>query len=65
MKRVLVVKSAFGDHTRGSVIEDSEEIDKVLAGENAHHVMLSDHDNEDAPVIADDAVPAAKRKSKS
>lgn len=41
--RVLVVKGAFGGHSRGSVIKDRAEITKVLAGENAHHVIQSEH----------------------
>jgi hypothetical protein len=62
MKRVLVVKSAFGDHTRGSVIDDPAEIERVLAGGNAHHVSVSTHDVEAAPPGATEAVPA-KRKT--
>jgi hypothetical protein len=42
--RVLVAKSDFGGHTRGSKITDQKEIEAVLAGENAHHVIQSDHD---------------------
>jgi hypothetical protein len=44
--RVLVVTSAFGSHSRGSRITDAAEIAKVLAGENSHHVIQSDHPDE-------------------
>jgi hypothetical protein len=41
--KVLVVKSAFGGHERGSKITDATQIEEILAGENAHHVIVSDH----------------------
>lgn len=52
--RVLVVKGAFGGHSRGSKITDPAEIAKVLAGENAHHVIQSDHPGEIEPVDVSD-----------
>jgi hypothetical protein len=47
--RVLVVKGAFGGHSRGSRIIDPAEIDKILAGENAHQVIQSNHPDEVQP----------------
>ena len=47
--RVLVVKGAFGGHSRGSKITDPAEIAEVLAGENAHHIIQSDHPEEIQP----------------
>ncbi len=44
--RVLIVTSAFGDHQKGSKITDPSEIADVLAGENASHVIQSDHADE-------------------
>jgi hypothetical protein len=34
---ILVVVQPFGDYQRGDKITDQATIDKVLAGENAHH----------------------------
>lgn len=34
----LVVVHPFGPHQRGTKIEDSAEVDKILAGEHVHHV---------------------------
>jgi hypothetical protein len=44
MARVLVVNNPFGGHDKGARITDPDEIEKVLAGEHAHHVVQSDHD---------------------
>ena len=43
MAIVLVVTNPFGGHSRGDRITDPKEIAQVLAGENAHHVIQSDH----------------------
>lgn len=44
MARVLVVINPFGGHDRGDRITDAKEIEKLLAGEHAHHVVQADHD---------------------
>ena len=44
--KVLVVTNPFGGHEKGHRITDSAEIDKILAGEHAHHVVQADHDIE-------------------
>ena len=41
--RVLVVTSPFNGHEKGSVISDEATIKEVLVGENAHHVIQSEH----------------------
>jgi hypothetical protein len=43
MAKVLVVINPFGGHDKGARITDPEEIQKVLAGEQANHVIQSDH----------------------
>jgi hypothetical protein len=43
--RVLVVTNPFGGRERGDRITDAAEIEKVLSGEHAHHVVQSDHDD--------------------
>jgi hypothetical protein len=47
MARVLVVVNPFGGLGKGDRITDPEEIKKVLAGEQAHHVIQSDHSDLD------------------
>ena len=44
--RVLVVINEFGGHSKGHRITDEDEIEKILDGEHAHHVVASDHDEE-------------------
>ena len=41
--RVLVVTNPFGGRDRGDRITDPKEINAVLAGEHAHHVVQADH----------------------
>jgi hypothetical protein len=41
--RVLVVKSDFKDHSRGSVISDETEIAEILKSPNRIHVVAADH----------------------
>lgn len=41
--KVLVVVNPFGGRAIGDRISSSDEITAVLAGENAHHVIASDH----------------------
>jgi hypothetical protein len=43
MARVLVVKHEFGGRAKGDRITDAAEIAEILAGEQAHHVLQSDH----------------------
>lgn len=43
MARVLVVINPFGGHDRGHRITDDAEIEKILASEQAHHVVQTDH----------------------
>ena len=45
MARVLVVTNPFGGRSHGDRITDPAEIEAVLSGENAHHVVQSDHDD--------------------
>jgi hypothetical protein len=49
MAKVLVVMNPFGGHSKGDRITDPSEIEKVLAGEQAHHVLQSDHKDLDVP----------------
>lgn len=42
--KVLVVTNPFGGKETGDRITDAKEIESVLAGEHAHHVVQSDHD---------------------
>ncbi len=49
MARVLVVAEPFNGHDKGDRITDPQEIEKVLAGEQAHHVIPSDHADLDTP----------------
>ncbi|WP_020472364.1 hypothetical protein [Zavarzinella formosa] len=46
MTRVLVVTNPFAGHDRGARITDPDEIEAILAGEHAHHVVPSDHPTE-------------------
>ena len=48
---VLVVTNPFGGHGIGHCITDPAEIARVLAGENAHHVVPSYHDIEPAEEV--------------
>ncbi len=41
--RVLVVTNPFQGREKGELITDPEEIDAVLASENAGHVVAADH----------------------
>lgn len=41
--KVLVVTNPFGGHGNGHAISDPAEIEKILAGEHAHHVVAADH----------------------
>jgi hypothetical protein len=63
--KVLVVTSAFGGHTRGSKITDPAEIEKVLAGENAHHVTPSDHDDGESPQVTAEVKPTSRKATES
>jgi hypothetical protein len=49
MAIVLVVTNPFGGLSHGDRITDPSEIDSVLAGENAHHVVQADHADVPAP----------------
>ena len=44
--RVLVVTNEFGGHAKGHRITDEAEIEAVLNGEHAHHVVAADHPDE-------------------
>ena len=44
--RVLVVINEFGGHAKGHRITDEDEIEAILDGEHAHHVVASDHPDE-------------------
>ena len=48
--KVLVVHNPFGGHEIGHAISDPAEIERVLAGEQAHHVVAAEHP--DSPVEA-------------
>lgn len=47
MARVLVVNNPFGGRNKGDRITDPKEIEKVLAGEQAHNVVQSNHSDLD------------------
>ena len=49
MAIVLVVTNPFGGLSHGDRITDPAEIDTVLSGENAHHVVRPDHADVPAP----------------
>ena len=42
--QVLVVTNPFGGHEKGDRIKDPKQIEEILAGEHAHHVVRADHD---------------------
>lgn len=44
MAKVLVVIQPFGGRDRGQHITDAEEMEKILSGEHAHHVVQADHE---------------------
>ena len=43
MARVLVVTNPFEGRSRGDRITDPEEMEEILSGEHAHHVVRADH----------------------
>lgn len=43
MARVLVVTNPFGGRSQGERITDAKEIEEILSGEHASHVVRSDH----------------------
>jgi hypothetical protein len=49
MAIVLVVTNPFGGLSQGDRITDPAEIEAVLSGENAHHVVRADHADVPAP----------------
>ena len=62
MARVLVVKNAFGDFSLGDRITDPDQIDATLAGDNAGHVLVSDHaDLNPAPATSRKASAVAEQ----
>ena len=48
--KVLVVKNPFNGHDIGHWITDPAEMAKVLAGEQAHHVVAGEHSDPETPV---------------
>lgn len=52
---VLVVINPFGGHETGHRITDPSEIEAVLAGEHAHHVVRSDHEIEEPTTTSKEA----------
>jgi hypothetical protein len=51
----LVVTNPFGGHAKGERIIDPQEIDSILSGEHAHHVVRAVH--ADAPSITPGETP--------
>jgi hypothetical protein len=43
MANVLVVTNPFGGHVRGDRITDPHEIEQILEGEHASHVIRANH----------------------
>ncbi|QEH36507.1 hypothetical protein OJF2_50910 [Aquisphaera giovannonii] len=48
--KVLVVTNPFGGREAGERITDPKEIESILAGEYAHHVVQADHDEAPKPI---------------
>jgi hypothetical protein len=46
--RVLVVKNPFGDFKRGDTITDEKDIERILSGDLAAHVVVSIHADKSA-----------------
>lgn len=55
--RVLVVKSAFKDYQKGSVISDEADVTEILAGPQKVHVVVSEHEDAPAPVSTSPVIP--------
>ena len=51
---LLVVTNPFGGREKGDRITDPAEIERILAGEHAHHVVRSDHEIELAGDVTGD-----------
>ncbi|MCE9565844.1 MAG: hypothetical protein K8U57_27785 [Planctomycetes bacterium] len=43
MARVLVVTNPFGGRSQGDRITDASEIEEILSGEHASHVVRAEH----------------------
>ncbi len=48
--KVLVVKNPFNGHEIGHAISDRAEMEQVLTGEQAHHVVAAEHPDPETPV---------------
>lgn len=53
--KVLVVTNPFGGRETGQKITDPSEIESILAGEHAHHVVQAEHDEAPKPKASKEA----------
>jgi hypothetical protein len=53
--KVLVVTNPFGGREAGETIRDPREIELILAGEHAQHVVRADHPDEPKPKSSKEA----------
>ena len=53
--KVLVVTNPFGGREAGEKITDPKEIEAVLAGEHAQHVVRAEHPDEPKPKSSKEA----------
>lgn len=60
--KALVVKNPFGGHQRGATVTDPQQVEQILASENAHDVSPTELDEPPAEAAA--AAEPAKKKSK-
>lgn len=53
--KVLVVTNPFGGREAGQTVTDASEIESILAGEHAHHVVQTDHPDAPKPKASKEA----------